>query len=168
MDWRRLERWANVASIALYVAAVVSLVIMLGESLLPTDSPVQRAVSDTANYLQRLGDIGGGTIIIVVLMILAGGGSYMLFFKAYDKYQENKQRREQERAVWRSEAIAEGRAEGRVEGRAEGRVEGRALGRVEGRAEGRAEILDELRDLGINVDGLLPDKGPNLDRTETE
>lgn len=144
MDWRRLERWATIASIALYVAAAVSLVIMLGETLLPADSPSRRAVNYIANYLQRLGDIGGGTIIIVVLLILAGGGTYMLFLRAYDKYQENKQRREQERAAWRAEAIAEGRA------------------------EGRAEILDELRELGINVDNLLSSLESDSDPPRTE
>ena len=107
MDWRRLERWAIIATIALYVAAAVSLAIMPGESLLSEGSSQQRAFHDIANYLNRLGEIAGGMIVVIVLLILVGGGTGMLFLKAYDQFQENRKRRAQER----ESARAEGRAE---------------------------------------------------------
>lgn len=132
MDWRRLERWAIIATIALYVAAAASLAIMLGESLLSEGSSQQRAFHDIANYLNRLGEIAGGMIIVIVLLILVGGGIGMLFLKAYDQFQENRKRRARERA----EAVEEGKAIG-----------------IE---QGRAEILDELRERGFDVDDLLP------------
>ncbi len=139
MDWRRLERWAIIATIALYAAAALSLFLILGETLLPEGSPIQQASHNIANHLTRLGEIGGGVVIVVVLSILVGGGIGMLFLRAYDKYQENKQRRERERAQWMAEAMAEGRA------------------------EGRAEILEQLRDRGINVDDLLPPSEPSYE-----
>lgn len=139
MDWRRLERWAIIATIALYVAAAASLAIMLGESLLLEGSSQQRAFHDIANYLNRLGEIAGGMIIVIVLLILVGGGTGMLFLKAYDQFQENRKRRARERA----EAVEEGKA----------------IGIEQGRTEGRAEILDELRERGFDVDDLLsPDE----------
>ena len=113
MDWQRFERWATVATIALYVAAAASLVIMLGESLLPEGSPAQRAFHDIADYLNRLGDIGSGAIVAIIVLILSGGGAGMLLFKAYDQFQENRKRRAEERA----EALAEGQARGRAQGR---------------------------------------------------
>ncbi len=143
MDWRRFERWATVATIALYVAAAASLVIMLGESLLSEGSPAQRAFHNIADYLNRLGDIGSGTIVVVILFILVGGGTIMLLLKAYDQFQENRKRRARERAA----AAAEGRAEGLAEGRAEGLAEGLALG--------RAEIIGQLRERGISLDELV-------------
>ena len=144
MDWRRLERWAIIATIAAYVAAVVSLAVFLGEFLLPDGSPAQRIFHGIANYLGRLGDIGGGSIVTVILLALIGGGTYVLILKAIDKINENRERRARERAEWE----AASRAQGRAEGRAEGRAQGRALG--------RAEIIEQLRDKGINVDDLLP------------
>ena len=147
MDWRRLERWATVATIALYVAAAASLAIMMGESLLTEGSPAQRGFRYTADYLNRLGDIGGGAIVVVILFVLVGGGTVMLLLKAYDQFQENRKRRARERA----EAAAEGRAEGIAAGRAQGLAEGLALG--------RAEIINHLRERGINLDELaLPDE----------
>lgn len=135
MDWRRLERWAIIATIALYVAAAASLAIMLGESLLLEGSSQQRAFHDIANYLNRLGEIAGGMIIVIVLLILVGGGIGMLFLKAYDQFQENRKRRARERA----EAVEEGKAIG-----------------IE---QGRAEILDELRERGFDVNDLMsPDE----------
>lgn len=139
MDWQRFERWATVATIALYVAAAASLVIMLGESLLPEGSPAQLAFQNIADYLNRLGDIGSGAIVAVILFILVGGGTIMLLLKAYDQFQENRKRRARERA----EAAAEGRAEGRAEGLAEGL------------ALGRAEIIGQLRERGISLDELV-------------
>ena len=132
MDWRRLERLAIIATITLYAAAVVSLIIMLGESLLPESSPVQRAFHDTANWLSRLGSIGGGTIIVIILLVLAGGGTVIFLLRAIDQFRENQKRREQERAEWQ------------------------AASRAQGRAEGRAEVIEKLKDKGINVDELLP------------
>ena len=128
MDWQRFERWATVATIALYVAAAASLVIMLGESLLPEGSPAQRAFHDIADYLNRLGDIGSGAIVAIIVLILSGGGAGMLLFKAYDQFQENRKRRAEERAA----ALAEGRA------------------------QARAEIRDRLKERGIDLDDLLP------------
>ena len=128
MDWQRFERWATVATIALYVAAAASLVIMLGESLLPEGSPAQRAFHDIAGYLNRLGDIGSGAIVAIIVLILSGGGAGMLLFKAYDQFQENRKRRAEERAA----ALAEGRA------------------------QARAEIRDRLKEQGIDLDDLLP------------
>ena len=155
MDWQRFERWATVATIALYVAAAASLVIMLGESLLPEGSPAQRAFHDIADYLNRLGDIGSGMIVVVILFILVGGGTVMLLLKAYDQFQENRKRRARERAEAAAEGRAEGLAEGRAEGLAEGLAEGRAEGLVEGLALGRAEIIDQLRERGISPDELV-------------
>ena len=140
MDWQRFERWATVATIALYVAAAASLVIMLGESLLPEGSPAQRTFHDIADYLNRLGDIGSGAIVAIIVLILSGGGTVMLLFKAYDQFQENRKRRAEERAA----ALAEGQAQGLAEGRAQGR------------AEARAEIQDRLKEQGIDLDDLLP------------
>ena len=140
MHWRRLERWATVATIALYVAAVASLVIMLGESLLTEGSPAQRVFRDVAEYLNRLGNIGGGAIVAVILFILVGGGTGMLLLKAYDQFQENRKRRARERA----EALAEGRA------------------------QGRAEILDLLRERGVNLDELLPPEETKPGQPEAE
>ena len=151
MNWRRLERWAIIATIALYAAAAASFIILLGESLLPESSPVQRVFQDTANWLNRLGDIGGGTIIIIILLVLAGGGIYVLFLKAIDKYHENRERRARERAEWEAEA----------------RSRGLAQGRAEGRTEGRAEILEELRKRGVNVDDLVPPTEPDSEAPET-
>ena len=144
MHWRRLERWATVATIALYVAAVASLVIMLGESLLTEGSPAQRVFRDVAEYLNRLGNIGGGAIVAVILFILVGGGTGMLLLKAYDQFQENRKRRARERA----EALAEGHAQGR--------------------AQGRAEILDLLRERGVNLDELLPPEETKPGQPEAE
>ena len=152
MDWRRLERWATVATIALYVAAVASLAIMLGESLLTEGAPAQRGFRYTADFLNRLGDIGGWAIVVVILFVLVGGGTLMLLLKAYDQFQENRKRRARERA----EAAAEGRAEGMAEGLAEGLAAGRAEGMAEGLALGRAEIIDQLRERGISLDELAP------------
>lgn len=140
MDWRPLDRWATIATIALYAAAAISVIILLGEILLPEGSPAQRAFHDTANHLNRLGEIGGGAIVVVILLVLLGGGCYMLILKAIDKYHENRRRRAQENTEWRAEGHAAGRAEGRAEGR----------------KEGRAEIRDRLRERGIDLDDLLP------------
>ena len=135
MDRRRLELWATIATIALYIAAAASLVIFLGENLLQEGTRAQRIFAATANHLNRLGGIGGGSIVAVILLILVAGGTWVLFIKAYDKYLENKQRRERERAEWRAQAIAEGRA------------------------EARAEILEQLKARGIDVDELIhPDE----------
>ena len=155
MDWRRLERWATWATIALYVAAAVSVIILLGESLLPAGSPAQQIFHGIANHVNRLGEIGGGTLIYVILLILIGGGIYVLILRAIDKYHENRERRARERA----EAIAEGHAEGRAEGHAEGRAEGRA----EGLEQGRAEVRDQLQERGYNLDDLLGSNGHNPD-----
>ena len=132
MDWRRLERWAIIATIAAYVAAVVGLAVFLGEILLPEGSPAQRIFHGIANYLGRLGDIGGGSIVAVILFALVGGVTYVLILKAIDKINENRERRARERAEWE------------------------AASRAQGRAEARAEIIEQLRDKGINVDDLLP------------
>ena len=132
MDWRRLERWAVIATIAAYAAAVVSLAVFLGEFLLPKGSPSQRIFHSVANHLGRLGDIGGGSIVAVILSALVGGVTYVLILKAIDKINENRERRARERAEWE------------------------AASRAHGRAEGRAEIIEQLRDKGINVDDLLP------------
>ena len=143
MDRRRLELWATIATIAIYVAAATSLVIFLGENLLQEGTRAQRIFAVTANHLNRLGGIGGGSIVAVILLILVAGGTWVLFIKAYDKYLENKQRRERERAEWRTQAIAEGMAEGLAKGR----------------AEARAEILEQLKARGIDVDELIhPDE----------
>lgn len=151
MDWRRLERWATIATITLYAAAAATLIIMLGESLLSEGSLAQRVFHDIANRLTRLGDIGSGAIVAVILFVLVGGGTLMLLLKAYDQFQENRKRRARERA--------EAAAEGRAEGRAEGLAEGLAAGRAEGLALGRAEIIDQLRERGISLDELaLPDE----------
>ncbi len=175
MDWRRLERGAIIATIALYVAAVASLAIMLGDSLLPEGSRLQGTFHRIANHLTKLGDIGGGTIIVTILIILVGGGTGMLLLRAYDQYQENRKRRARERAeaiaegreLGREQGLAEGLAEGREQGLAEGReqglaeglAEGREQGLAEGLAEGRAEVLDQLRDQGVNLDDFLtPDE----------
>ena len=139
MDWRRLERWAIIATISLYVAAAVSVIILLGESLLPDGSPVQLAFQDAANWLTRLGGIGGGTIIVIILLLMAGGGIYVLILKAIDKYHENRERRARERAEWEAEALAQGRA------------------------EGRAEIRDELQQRGYDVDEMLRSNGQHPD-----
>ncbi len=147
MDWQRLGRWATVATITLYAAAAASLAIMLGESLLPEGSPAQRTFHDIADYLNRLGDIGSGAIIAIIVFILAGGGAGMLLFDAYDRFQEIRKRRAEERAA----ALAEGQAQGRAEGRAQGR------------AEARAEIQDRLKEQGINLDDLLPPDEPEPD-----
>ena len=136
MDWRRLERWAIVATIAAYVAAVISLAVFLGEFLLPEASPVQRIFHSIASYLGRLGDIGGGSIVVIILLVLIGGGTYVLILKAIDKINENRERRARERAEWEAAS--------------------RAKGHAEGRAQGRAELLDQLRERGYNVDDLLP------------
>ena len=132
MDWRRLERWAIVATIAAYAAAVISLVVFLGEMLLPEGSPAQRIFHSIASYLGRLGDIGGGSIVVIILLVLIGGGTYVLILKAIDKINENRERRARERAEWE------------------------AASRAKGHAEGRAELLDQLRERGYNVDDLLP------------
>ena len=136
MDSRRLERWAIVATIALYVASAASLVIIPGESLLAEGSPEQPGFRALADYLNRLGEIGGGAVIVAMLFILIGGGTGMLLLKAYDQLQENRKRPAREREA----ALAQGRAEGRF------------------------ALLEELRNLGINVDDLLPsedaDSGP--------
>ncbi len=139
MNWRRLELWATIATIALYAAAVVSLIIMLGESVLPKDSTAQRTFHDIANYLNRLGEIGGGTIILVILLILVGGGIIVLFIKAWDKYQENRARRAREIA----EALSQGRQEGRE--------------------EGHAEIRDQLQQRGYDLNELLSSNGRHPD-----
>ena len=136
MDWRRLERWATVATIALYAATVVSVIILLGESLLPGNSPAQHIFHSIANRLSRLGDIGGGAIILVILLVIAGGGIAVLILRAIDKYQQNRERRARERAEWEAAS--------------------RAQGRAEGRAELRAEIRARLLERGINLDDLLP------------
>ena len=100
----RLERWAIIATIVLYVAAVASLIILLGERLLPEGSPARRAFHNAANQLNRLGDIASGTIIIIILLVLAGGGIYVLILKAIDKYHANRERRARERAEWEAAA----------------------------------------------------------------
>jgi hypothetical protein len=97
MDWRRLERWAIVATITLYVAAAASLVIILGESLLAEGSPEQPGFRGRADYLNRLDEIGGGAVIVAILFILIGGGTGMLLLKAYDQFQENRKRPARER-----------------------------------------------------------------------
>lgn len=140
MDWRRLERWAIIATIAAYVAAVASLAVFLGEILLPESSPAQRIFHGIANYLGRLGDIGGGSIVAVILLALVGGGTYVLILKAIDKINENRERRARERAVWEAAS--------------------RAHGRSEGRAEARAEILKQLKARGVDVDELMPPDEP--------
>ena len=136
MDWRRLERWAIVATIAAYAAAVISLAVFLGEMLLPEGSPAQRIFHSIASDLGRLGDIGGGSIVVIILLVLIGGGTYVLILKAIDKINENRERRARERAEWEAAS--------------------RAKGHAEGRAQGRAELLDQLRERGYNVDDLLP------------
>ena len=148
MDWRRLERWATIATIALYAAAAASMIILLGEILLPEGSLAQRAFHNIANHLNRLGEIGGGTVIYSILLILVGGGIYLLILRAIDKYHENRERRARERA----EAVAQGRVEGHAEGRAKGHAEGRA--------GSRAEIRDRLKERGIDLDELLPPEEP--------
>ena len=124
------------ATIALYAATVVSVIILLGESLLPGNSPAQHIFHSIANRLSRLGDIGGGAIILVILLVIAGGGIAVLILRAIDKYQQNRERRARERAEWEAAS--------------------RAQGRAEGRAEQRAEIRARLLERGINLDDLLP------------
>ena len=138
MHWRRLDRWAIVATIALYVAATFSLFIILGETLLPAGTPAQITFHDIANYLNRFGEIGGGAIIVIILFILFGGGTAMLLIDAYDKLQAIRRRRAQERQEMAA-AIAASRAKGHAEGR----------------AAGRAEVLDQLRERGYSVDEFL-------------
>ena len=148
MNWRRLERWAIIATVALYVAAAVSVIILIGESLLPEGSPVQRALQDAAHWLTRLGGIGGGTVVIIILLVMAGGGIYVLILKAIDKYHENRERR--------ARAIAEALDQGREEGR------------EKGRAEGRAELLDQLRERGYSVDEFLSPEDTNSEPERTD
>ena len=148
MDWRRLERWAIIATIAAYAAAVVSLAVFLGEILLPESSPAQRTFHGIANYLGRLGDIGGGSIVAVIMLALVGGGTYVLILRAIDKINENRERRARERAEWEAASRAYGRSEGRSEGHAQGR------------AQGRAEIIEQLKARGVDVDELIPPDEP--------
>ena len=107
MDWRRLERWATIATIALYAATAVSVTVLLGEILLPANSPAQRIFHGIANLFSRLGDIGGGAIIFVILLVIAGGGIVVLILRAIDKYQQNRERRARERAEWEAASHAE-------------------------------------------------------------
>ena len=141
MDWRQLERWATIETIALYAAAIVSLIILLGESLLPEGSPARQIFHSIANRLRRLGDIGSGVIIVIILLVLAGGGTVMLILKAIDKYQENRERRTRERAELKAAALAQGRA------------------------EERAAIQAKLREQGIDLDELLPPQAPEPPET---
>ncbi len=131
MDWRRLERWAIIATTAAYLAAAISLVIFLGEILLPEGTPAQRVFHGIANYLGRLGDIGGGSIVAIILSVLMGGGIYVLFLKAIDKYHENRERRARERAEWEAAS----------------------------REQERAEIRDELQQRGYDLDEMLRSNG---------
>lgn len=156
MDWRRLERWATIATIALYAATVVSVTVLLGEILLPANSPAQRIFHGIANLFSRLGDIGGGAIIFVILLVIAGGGIVVLILRAIDKYQQNRERRARERAEWEAASHAEGHAAGRIAGHAEGHAAGHAEGHAEGRAEAHSEIRARLMERGINLDDLLP------------
>lgn len=150
MDWRRLDRWATIATISLYVAAATSLIIILGEALLPPGTLAQSVFHDIADYLNRLGDVGGGAVIVIILFILVGGGAGMLLINAYDKFQEIRRRRAQERQEM-AEAIEASRAEGRAEGL----------------AEGRAEIVDQLRERGVNVADFLPPEDAEPESAET-
>lgn len=70
----------------------------------------------------------------------------MLLINAYDKFQEIRRRRAQERQEM-AEAIDASRAEGR--------------------AEGRAEIVDQLRERGVNVDDFLPPEDAEPESAET-
>lgn len=142
MDWRRLDRWATIATISLYVAAATSLIIILGEALLPPGTLAQSVFHDIADYLNRLGDVGGGAVIVIILFILVGGGAGMLLINAYDKFQEIRRRRAQERQEM-AEAIEASRA------------------------EGRAEIVDQLRERGVNVADFLPPEDAEPESAET-
>jgi len=125
MDRRRLELWVT---LALYIAAVVSLIVLLARRLVPERSPLQRAAQTIAEYLGELGDVASGTIVLIILLVIRGTATMALLTKGYELYREMLGRNEQLRAE----------------------------GRAEGRAEARAEIIEQLRDKGINVDDLLP------------
>lgn len=72
MNWRRIERWAT---IALYTAASVAVVIVLVEALLPVGSLGGKLARVAAHYLTRLGDVGSGALLaIIVIALLVMGG----------------------------------------------------------------------------------------------
>ena len=141
MDRKNLELWVT---LALYISAVVSLIVVLARRLLPERSFVQRVTQTVADYLGELGDVGSGAIIFTILLVIGGTVAMALLTKGIEMYWQ---------MVGRS---AELRAEGREEGLAQGREEGRAEGREQGRAEARNELRNQLREQGIDIDNLLP------------
>lgn len=104
MDRRRLELWVT---LALYIAAVVSLIVLLARRLAPERSLLQRTAQTVAEYLGELGEVASGTIILIILLVIGGTVIMALLTKGYELYREMLGRNEQLRA--------EGRAEGRAE-----------------------------------------------------
>ena len=125
MHRRRLELWVT---LALYIAAVVSLIVLLARRLASERSLLQRTAQTVAEYLGELGEVASGTIILIILLVIGGTVIMALLTKGYELYREMLGRNEQLRAE----------------------------GRAEGRAEARSEIIEQLRNKGINVDDLLP------------
>ena len=144
VNWRRIERWAT---IALYTAASVAVVIVLVEVLLPPGSLGQKLARVIAQHLTRLGDVGSGALlaIIVVALLVMGG-------------------------IWTMVLIAEGVSRlstliKEIKGQNEqlktaAREEGRAEGRAEGRDEMRDIVRERLEERGIDPDEILPPQDP--------
>ncbi len=136
MNWRRVERWAT---IALYTAASVAVVILLAEELLPVGSLVQWLAQRAAHYLTRLGDIGGGALlafIFVALLIMGGIWLMVLIAEGVERL---------------STIIKEMR--GRDE---QLKAAAREAGREAGREEMRGIVRERLLERGINPDDILP------------
>ena len=140
MNRRRLELWVT---LALYIAAIVSLIVLFARRFSPEGSPLRRTAETVAEYLGELGAVASGTIILIILLVIGGTVTMALLTKGYELYQEMRGRNEQLRA------------------------EGRAEGRVAGRAEARAEIIERLRNKGIDVEDLLPADEPDAEPPAT-
>ena len=138
MNWQRMERWAIWASVAVYAAATVALLILLVRNLAPDGSPAQRLAQDFAANLSDFGDVGGGALFVIVLLsmsVMGGVWTMVLIFKGVDTL---------------TEMIRERRGrDDRI------REEGREAGRQEGREEAIALFQESLEQAGISPDDLM-------------
>ncbi len=146
MNWQRMERWAIWASVAVYAAATVALLVLLVRNLAPDGSPAQRLAEGFAANLSDFGDVGGGALFIIVLLSMSAMGgvwTMVLIFKGVDTLTEMiRERRGRDDRI-------------REEGREEGREAGRQEGRQEGREEAIALFQESLEQAGISPDDLM-------------
>ena len=164
MNWRRIERWAT---IALYTAASVGIVILLLDELLPAGSLGQRLAQDAAGYLVRLGDVGGGALlgfIFVALLTMGGIWLMVLIAEGVERLSTIIKEIKGKDAQMKAEARNEGREMGREEGRDEMKAIAQALliAFDIDESTARARLLKK----GVDPDIILPPHEPGQSLAE--